>query len=173
MEVQMTLAHPGRVLPQDITPQDGWDEMNTAQPVSPAEIDELLYGEDRPAAERLARLREIAGELRAMEPADFGDDDPGVLLGQIDEAIAKLSGALDRDPQLIFDEVSADEDPLAHRETLAPDSDELEEIEEDDEDSLTDEDAKPLPDEALNPDDILDPKEWNEGDGFDVDKGVR
>lgn len=168
----MSASHPGHVLPQDITPPDGWGEMNAAQPVSPAEIDELLYGEDRPAEERLARLREIADTLRQMEPADFGDDDPGVLLGQIDEAIARLSGALDRDPQLIFDEVSADDDPLNHRETLSPDSDELEEIEEEDQESLDDGEG-PVPDDELNPEDILDPREWEDGDGFDVDKGVR
>jgi len=168
----MSASHPGHVLPQDITPPDGWGEMNAAQPVSSAEIEDLLYGEDRPAEERLARLREIADELRQMEPADFGDDDPGVLLGQIDEAIARLGGALDRDPQLIFDEVSTDDDPLAHRETLSPDSDELETIEEQDDESLDDGEG-PVPDDELNPEDVLDPKEWDDGDGFDVNKGVR
>jgi len=168
----MSASHPGHVLPQDITPLDGWGEMNAAQPVSSAEIEDLLYGEDRPAEERLARLREIADELRQMEPADFGDDDPGVLLGQIDEAIARLGGALDRDPQLIFDEVSTDDDPLAHRETLSPDSDELETIEEQDDESLDDGEG-PVPDDELNPEDVLDPKEWDDGDGFDVNKGVR
>ena len=168
----MSASHPGHVLPQDITPPDGWGEMNAAQPVSSAEIEDLLYGEDRPAEERLARLREIADELRQMEPADFGDDDPGVLLGQIDEAVARLSGGIDRDPQAVFDEVSTDDDPLAHRETLSPDSDELETIEEQDDESLDDGEG-PVPDDELNPEDVLDPKEWDDGDGFDVNKGVR
>ena len=168
----MSELHPGRVLAQDITPPDGSGEMNTAQPVSPAEIDELLYGEDRPAEERLTRLREIADELRAMEPADFGDDDPGVLVGQIEGAIARLSGALDRDPSMVFDEPTMDDDPLSHRETLSPNSDELEEIEEEDEESL-DDDEGPVPDDELNPEDVLDPKEWDDGDGFDVDRGVK
>ena len=168
----MSASHPGHVLPQDITPPDGWGEMNAAQPVSSAEIEDLLYGEDRPAEERLARLREIADELRQMEPADFGDDDPGVLLGQIDEAIARLSGGIDRDPQVVFDEVSTDDDPLAHRETLSPDSDELETIEEQDDESLDDGEG-PVPDDELNPEDVLDPKEWDDGDGFDVNKGLR
>jgi len=168
----MSASHPGHVLPQDITPPDGWGEMNAAQPVSSAEIEDLLYGEDRPVEERLARLREIADELRQMEPADFGDDDPGVLLGQIDEAIARLLGGIDRDPQAVFDEVSTDDDPLAHRETLSPDSDELETIEEQDDESLDDGEG-PVPDDELNPADVLDPKEWDDGDGFDVNKGVR
>ena len=168
----MSASHPGHVLPQDITTPDGWGEMNAAQPVSSAEIEDLLYGEDRPAEERLARLREIADELRQMEPADFGDDDPGVLLGQIDEAIARLLGGIDRDPQAVFDEVSTDDDPLAHRETLSPDSDELKTIEEQDDESLDDGEG-PVPDDELNPADVLDPKEWDDGDGFDVNKGVR
>jgi len=168
----MSASHPGHVLPQDITPPDGWGEMNAAQPVSSAEIEDLLYGEDRPVEERLARLREIADELRQMEPADFGDDDPGVLLGQIDEAIARLLGGIDRDPQAVFDEVSTDDDPLAHRETLSPDSDELKTIEEQDDESLDDGEG-PVPDDELNPADVLDPKEWDDGDGFDVNKGVR
>ena len=168
----MSASHPGHVLPKDITPPDGWGEMNAAQPVSSAEIEDLLYGEDRPVEERLARLREIADELRQMEPADFGDDDPGVLLGQIDEAIARLLGGIDRDPQAVFDEVSTDDDPLAHRETLSPDSDELETIEEQDDESLDDGEG-PVPDDELNPADVLDPKEWDDGDGFDVNKGVR
>ena len=168
----MSNAHPGHVLPQDVTPQDGWDGVNIAQPVSSAEVDELLYGEDRPSEERLARLQEIAGELRAMEPADFGDNDPKALLGEVEGAIARLSGDLNRDPDLADDSVSADDDPLSHRETLSPDSEELEEIEEDDEESLSD-DEGPVADSELNPEDVLDPKEWDDGDGFDVDKGVK
>ena len=54
-----------------------------------------------------------------------------------------------------------DEDPLAHRETLSPDSDELEKIEESDAASFTD-GSEPLPDE------VLDPEEWADDDGFDA-----
>ena len=57
------------------------------------------------------------------------------------------------------------DDPLNHRETLSPDSDELEAIEEDDEASLSD-GSEPLDD------DVLDPEEWSEDDS-DVDRGVR
>ena len=162
----MSNAHPGRILPQDVKAQDGWGEMLTALPISQAEIDELLYGDDRPPGERIERLQELAAQLREDEPGDFGDGDPRALLGEINEAIARLQGDMDRDPDLVFDEVSTDGDPLNHRETLSPDSDELEEIEEDDEASLTD-GSEPLPDE------VLDPAEWDEGDGFDVDRGVK
>jgi hypothetical protein len=165
-EDAMTNGHPGRILPQDVTAQDGWGSVLTALPVSQAEIEELLYGDDRPPDERLERLQELAAELRAQEPGDFGDGDPAALLGEIDEAIARLSGDMARDPELAYDEVSVDDDPRDHRETLSPDSDELEDIEESDEASFTD-GAEPLPDEAL------DPEEWDDGDGLNVDRGVK
>ena len=92
--------------------------------------------------------------------------DTQALLLEIDEAVARLGGDMERDPDLEFDEVSADDDPLNHRETLSPDSDELEEIEEDDQLSLSD-GSEPLPD------DVLDPEEWSDGDGFNVDRGVK
>ena len=162
----MSNAHPGRVVAQDILPEDGSGYSLTATPVSQAEIEELLYGEDRPAQERLARLQEIAAQLREEEPGDFGDGDPAALLGEIEEAMARLSGDAERDPGMQDDAVASDDDPLNHRETLAPDSDELEEIEEEDEASLSD-DSEPLSDDAL------DPEEWDEGDGVNVDRGVK
>jgi hypothetical protein len=164
-EVSMSSLHPGRVLPQDLVPQDGHGDMITALPVSQAEIEDLLYGEDRSAAERVERLTEIADALRNEEPGDFGDNDPGRLLAEIDNAIARLTGALDRDPELEADTTTMDDDPLNHRETLSPDSDELEAIEQDDEASLSD-GSEPLDDG------VLDPEEWSEG-GLDVDRGVR
>ena len=160
----MSSQHPGRVLPQDVVPQDGWGDMMTALPISQAEIEDLLYGDDRPAAERVERLNELAASLRDREPGDFGDNDPGRLLAEIDRAIARLNGALERDPDLEYDEPTMADDPLNHRETLSPDSDELEAIEQDDEASLSD--GEPLDDDAL------DPEEWSEDDS-DVDRGVR
>jgi hypothetical protein len=161
----MSSQHPGRVLPQDVVPQDGWGDMMTALPISQAEIEDLLYGDDRPAAERVERLNELAASLRDREPGDFGDNDPGRLLDEIDRAIARLNGALERDPDLEYDEPTMADDPLNHRETLSPDSDELEAIEQDDEASLSD-GSEPLDDDAL------DPEEWSEDDS-DVDRGVR
>jgi hypothetical protein len=159
----MSNLHPGRVLPQDIVAQDGWGDMMTALPISQAEIEDLLYGDDRPPVERVARLNELADSLRNREPGDFGDNDPGRLLSEIDGAIARLTGALD--PELEGDETTMADDPLNHRETLSPDSDELEAIEDDDEASLTD-GSEPLDD------DVLDPEEWSE-DSSDVERGVR
>jgi hypothetical protein len=88
-----------------------------------------------------------------------------VIAAEIDEAIARLAGGSERDPDLVNDAVQMDDDPLNHRETLSPDSDELEAIEEDDEASLS------SPDEP-RADGALDPEEWDEGDGFKVDRGV-
>lgn len=161
----MSNLHPGRVLAQDFAPQDGSGDMLTALPLSQAEIEELLYGDDRPAGERIERLQELAAQLRDQQPGDFGDNDPGALLGEIEEAIARLTSGMDRDPDVVFDESTMDDDPLNHRETLSPDSDELEEIEEEDEASLSDA-TEPRDDSAL------DPEEWSEG-GLDVDRGVR
>jgi hypothetical protein len=165
-EVGMSNAHPGRIIPQDLLPQDGGGDMLTAMPISQAEIEDLLYGDDRPPQERIERLQELAGQMRDQQPGDFGDGDPRALLLEIDEAVARLRGDMDRDPDLAFDEVSTDDDPLNHRETLSPDSDELEDIEEDDTASLTD-GAEPLSD------DVLDPEEWSDDDGFDPERGVK
>ncbi len=162
----MSNLHPGRIVPQDVVPQDGGGDMLTALPVSQAEVEELLYGDDRPAGERIERLQELAAQLRDKEPADFGDEDPRALLGEIDQAIARLSGGLDAEAEPDLHEAALDDDPLNHRETLSPDSDELDAIEADDEASLSD-GSEPLDD------DVLDPEEWDDGDGFDADRGVR
>ncbi len=162
----MSNAHPGRIIAQDLLPQDGGGDVLTAMPISQVEIDELLYGDDRPPAERIARLQELGQQMREQEPGDFGDGDPRALLLEIDAAVARLRGDMDRDPDLAFDEMSMDDDPLNHRETLSPDSDELEDIEEDDKASLTDGDEPPG-------DDVLDPEEWSDDDGFDPDRGVK
>jgi hypothetical protein len=161
----MSNAHPGRVLPQDVAPQDGFGDMMTALPISQAEVEDLLYGDDRPAAERVERLQELAALLRDNEPGDFGDNDPGRLLIEIDAAIGHINAALERDPDAESDEPTMDGDPLDHRETLSPDSDELQAIADDDEASLSD-GSEPLDDDAL------DPEEWSE-DGSDVERGVR
>jgi hypothetical protein len=162
----MSNDHPGRIFAQDIVPQDGSDDMMTALPISQSEIDELLYGDDRPTEERRARLQELAEQLRNQQPADFGDNDPGALLIEIEEAIARLSDGIDSEDDPDNNEPSMDDDPLSHRETLSPDSDELEEIEEDDAASFTD-GSEPLPD------DVLDPEEWADNDETDVARGVK
>jgi hypothetical protein len=162
----MSNAHPGRILPQDTLAPDGAGAVLSAQPISQAEIEDLLYGDDRPVDERIERFRELAASLREQESADFGDGDPATLVGEIEEAIARLAGSFDAEQDVAFDGPTMIDDPLNHRETLAPDSDELEAIEEDDEASLSSAD-EPLEDSAL------DLQEWSEDDGFHPARGVR
>jgi len=126
-----------------------------AQPLSQAEIEELLYGDDWPAAERLARLQSIRAELSDLEATDFGDDDPRMLIGAIDEAIAQLTLGEGEG----MDPTSIDHDAAAHRETLSPDSDELDAIEAADAASLTE-------DEEV----AIDKTQWIDGDGLDTDE---
>ena len=101
----------------------------------------------------------MRAQLDELEAPDFGDDDPADLIRQIDAAIASLK-------QLVgegMDPTSIDHDPSAHRETLSPDSDELEAIEEADEDESAE----------VADDSEIDKSQWIDGDGFDPDEGTR
>lgn len=153
----MTSNHHFRGLIAEDTPagNDG-DVPGFAQPVSQAEVEDLLYGDDWPARERLARLLSIRDELGNLEATDFGDDDPRRLIGAIEAAVAQLRDVEGEG----MDPTSVDHDPAAHRETLSPDSDELEAIEAEDKASLEDE-----------PDGAIDTSQWIDGDGPDPDKG--
>lgn len=147
---------------QDSRNDGDGEQVIIAQPLSSAEIEELLYSDEFPAAERLARLREYRLELSESEASDFGSDDPGALLNQVNQAISLLEqpGGESMDP------VSVDHNPEDHRETLSPDSDELDALEAADEASMDDD----IPDE--DGDEVLDETEWEDGDGFDPGRGV-
>lgn len=126
------LNHTADVVGQESAVGEDDDAPGIAQPLSQAEIDELLYGDEWSAEERLDRLREFRDDLRSREAADFGTDDPGSLLKEVTSAIARLERAFGEG----MDPSSVDHNPEDHRETLSPDSDELEAIEEDDEASI-------------------------------------
>jgi hypothetical protein len=126
--------HPGHIIPQDTAPTDAVGDVITGLPISQDEIDELMYGEDRPTEDRLDRLRELADDLRTRQAGEVGDDDAANLLSSIERAIS----ALETKSAFVGEPGMLDEDPLDHRETLAPDSDELDEIEEEDEESVED-----------------------------------
>lgn len=132
------------------------DTPGFAQPVSQTEVEELLYGDGWPIEERLARLREMRGAIAELEAPDFGDEDPLVLVRSIDDAIGRLE-KLEGEG---MDPTSVDQDASAHRETLSPDSDELEAIEEADEASFSEDAAG---------DDSVDKSQWI--DGLDRDEG--
>ena len=129
------MSHINRTMESQDTRNDGdGEQVIIAQPLSQAEIDELLYSDEFPREERLARLRQVRLDLSEQEASDFGSDDPGALLGMVNGAIA----ALESDVGESMDAASVDHNPEDHRETLSPDSDELEAIEEADEASLSD-----------------------------------
>lgn len=139
------------LIAEDTPAGNDGDRPGFAQPISQTEIEELLYGDDWPIEDRLTRLREMRVELSALEPTDFGDDDPRVLVGAIDDAIARLEQRAGEG----MDPTSVDHDASAHRETLAPDSDKLEAIEEADEASYGEDEAD---------DDSVDKTQWIDGE---------
>lgn len=133
--------HHGTMVPQQ-TNFDNADQPGIAQPYSQSEIEDLLYGDDRPAVERLARLREMRDESAIRESGDWGDQDPAAMLDELDRAIDELSATmanaddtndyadldapLDRDDRL--DMLSPDDDDARH----AIEGDDEEEFFEDD-----------------------------------------
>ena len=86
--------HNGTLLPQD-TDFDNADQPGIAQPYTQSEIEDLLYGQDRPASDRLARLLELRDESAARDSADERGEDAAALWSEVDRAIAELSGTLD------------------------------------------------------------------------------
>ena len=153
--------HSGDVIGQDSEVGEDDDAPGIAQPLSQAEIEELLYGDDWPTEVRLARLRDFRDELQSRGAADFGTDDPGSLLREVTAAIARL----ERSDGEGMDPSSVDHNPEDHRETLSPDSDELEAIEKADAASL----AEDLP--RAEVDRVLAAEEWDD-DRVDTSKGV-
>lgn len=136
------------LIAEDTPAGNDGDTPGFAQPISTTEIEELLYGDDWPIEERLARLTQLRDELSGLEATDFGDDDPRVVIGAIDDAVAQLNGLRGEG----MDPTSIDHDPGAHRETLAPDSDELEAIDAQDQASFEREDEG-----------LIDESQWIDG----------
>lgn len=137
---------------QDMPVGNDGDTPGMAQPVSQAEVEELLYSDDWPIEERLARLGEMRQSVAEFEAPDYGDEDPITLVRFIDDAIVRLQKLHGES----MDPTSVDHDASAHRETLSPDSDELGAIEEADEASYEEDAAD---------DDSVDKSQWI--DGFD------
>jgi len=155
------VSHINRTVESQDSRNDGdGEQVLINQPLSQAEIDELLYSDEYPREERLARLRQVRLDLSEQEASDFGSDDPGSLLGVVNGAIAALETGFGES----MDAASVDHNPEDHRETLSPDSDELEAIEQADDDSL---------DDDIVENDVIDETEWTDAeDGFDPGKGV-
>jgi hypothetical protein len=112
--------NPGTLLPQE-TNFDNADPVGIAQPYSQAEIEDLLYGNDRSVEERLARLREMRDEATVRESGDWGDQDPAAMLDEIDRAIEELSGDREASDENIDLADALYDDPANHSHALAPD----------------------------------------------------
>jgi hypothetical protein len=156
------------LIPQDIEPGDASEAFGIAEPYTQTEIEDLLYGDDRPASERLARLRELREEATVRESGDWGDQDPAASIDELDRAIDELSALIanadDLDDSYAELAPTLDNDPNDHLDALSPDDvDAREAIEGDD--ALDEEDDE----DELSP---LDESEWDEGDGFPPEKGV-
>lgn len=145
------------LIPRDTAEDDSSLDTGTDLPLSEIEIEDLLYGEGRSLEERLELLRTLRDDLAERGGADFGDDDPNSLRREIEARIAELEGEADGSGGVVFDS-----DPLAHRETLAPDSDELEALDEEEEASLDEEDEWLDAEEEAG-----DRTEYGRGDGAD------
>lgn len=158
--------HHGTMVPQD-TNFDNADQPGIAQPYTQAEVEELLYGNDRPASERLARLRELREESAIRESGDWGDQDPAAMLDEIDRAIDELSATIaNADDSDDYADLSPplDRDPADRLDVLSPDDVDARHAIESDEDFFDEEE-----DDDLSP---IDDAEWDEGDDFRPEKGV-
>lgn len=132
-------SHFRGLIAQDTQQPDDGDVQGFALPVSQTEIEELLYGDDWSLPERRRRLESLRLELADLESSDWGGDDPHTLVRSIDDALARLDGIAGEG----MDPASVDHDASAHRETLAPDSDELDALQADDKASLEEDEAVP------------------------------
>lgn len=135
---------------QDMPIGNDGDTPGMAQPVSQTEVEELLYSDDWPIEERLARLRDMRRDIADFEAPDYGDEDPLTLVRFIDDAITRLQRLTGEG----MDPTSVDQDASVHRETLSPDSDELEAIEAADEASFGEDTAD---------DSSIDKSQWIDG----------
>ena len=113
------------VLPQD-TDFDNDDQPGIAQPYTQSEIEDLLYGTDRPASERLAALQDMRNENAIRESGDWGDQDPASMLDELDRAIDELSAVIangDDDEEYAGLATNFDNDPANRLDALSPDDD--------------------------------------------------
>ncbi|HEV7346368.1 MAG TPA: hypothetical protein VGN60_12135 [Devosia sp.] len=155
--------HPGHVIPQDVVPGDASEAFGVAEPYTQIEIEDLLYGNDRPASQRLARLRELRDEATVRESGDWGGQDPAATLEELDRAIDELSAMIansDDNDEYATLAPTFDKDPGDRLDALSPDDvDARHAIESDDEEE-----------DGIEP---LDEAEWDEGDGFKPERGVQ
>ena len=158
--------HHGTMVPQD-TNFDNADQPGIAQPYSQSEIEDLLYGDDRPASERLARLKELRDEATIRESGDWGDQDPAAMLDELDRAIDELSATIangDDDETYAGLTTNFDNDPADRLDALSPDDEEARHaIEGDEAEAFFDDEDE---------DNDLEDEIWDGGDEFRTDKDL-
>lgn len=155
--------NPGHIIAQDIEPNDATETFGMGEPYTQSEIEDLLYGDDRPAAQRLARLRELRDASATRESGDWGDQDPASAMDEIDRAIDELSA-------MIANADDIDDNYAELVPAMGDGADRLDALSPDDTDAL---DA--IRGEESQPDDEptpLDETEWQDGDRFDPARGV-
>ena len=158
--------HHGTMVPQD-TNFDNADQPGIAQPYSQTEIEDLLYGDDRPASERLARLKELRDEAAIRESGDWGDQDPAAMLDELDRAIDELSATIangDDEETYAGLATNFDNDPADRLDALSPDDEEARHaIEGDEAEAFFDDEDE---------DNDLEDEIWDGGDEFRTDKDL-
>lgn len=112
--------HPGSLVPQE-TSFDNADTPGISQPYSQSEIEDLLYGDDRSADDRLARLREMLDEAAERGSGDLGGRDPAFLMEELDRAIDELQRDLDNTEETGNVDAAMASDPADHLEAMSPD----------------------------------------------------
>ncbi|QQR36060.1 hypothetical protein JI749_17305 [Devosia oryziradicis] len=157
--------HHGAVVPQD-TNFDNADQPGIAQPYTQSEVEELLYGDDRPASERLAQLRALRDESAIRESGDWGDQDPAAMLDEIDRAIDELSATIansEDSDDFAGLATTFDNDPNDRLDALSPDDDEARQAIEGDEDEFFDDD---------DDDNSLEEEAWDGGEEFRTERDL-
>lgn len=156
--------HHGTVVPQD-TNFDNADQPGIAQPYTQSEVEELLFGGDRPASERLALLRELRNESAIRESGDWGDQDPASMLDEIDRAIDELSATIanaDDNGDFAGLATTFDNDPADRLDTLSPDDEETRQAIEGDEEAFFDDED----------DESLEEETWDGGEEFRTERDL-
>ena len=156
--------HHGTMVPQD-TNFDNADQPGIAQPYTQSEVEELLYGDDRPANERLARLRELRDESAIRESGDWGGQDPAAMLEELDRAIDELSAVVangDDNETYAGLATTFDNDPAERLDTLSPDDEETRHAIEGDEEAFFDDED----------DEALEEETWDGGEEFRTDRDL-
>jgi hypothetical protein len=154
--------HHGTMVPQD-TNFDNADQPGISQPYTQSEVEELLYGDDRSAGERLARLRELRDESAIRESGDWGGQDPAAMLDELDRAIDELSGIIangEDGESYAGLATNFDNDPADRIDALSPDDEDGRQAIEGEEELLDEEEEAAL----------LEEPQWDGGDEFRTDK---